>query len=284
MAKPLKNLEKGNGRGNQTDDTTDIQSGTSGDDLLIGTDSTDVLIGLGGDDTLVAGNGNDMLDGGSGSDSYVVSGYGGVDTYEDSGAGVGEVVVAADGTETTSEDWDVILADYHGTAIYMSNFGPENGIEEISGNGWGNVSIRGTASDNTLDFSETLLTDIYYIDGSGGNDEIIGSTGDDTILGGGGDDSISGGGGNDLLYGGGGNDLFIANIEGTDTIADFDGEYDALDLSGIELEEGQKISVTETATNTEFSLDGLPFLIVEETEIDNLNLDPDDPELDFFIL
>ena len=156
---------KGRGKGPDKSDVDDqtIITGTDGDDILFGT------------------SGNDIMDGGEGSDTYVITGFAGVDTIIDTGTGV--------------DDWDMMLAGYHGTVFYMSNFSAANGIEEISAGGYNGVVIRGSYGDDTLDFSNILLTGIQYIGGEHGDDTITGSWGDDVIIGGAGNDTLNGKGG-----------------------------------------------------------------------------------------
>ncbi len=236
MAKPTgspgKGNDKGNGKGGDGDTGGDTGAAIEGTGVIVGTDGDDVLIGSDGDDLLIGLDGNDFMDGGGGSDTYLVSGYDGVDTIMDSGPGVGDVETATLG----DGDWDVLLAGSKGTVFYMSNFGSINGIEEISAGGFGGVDIRGTAGDNVLDFSGTMLTGIAFINGLGGNDVITGSWGDDMILGGPGNDTLDGGGGDDLLVGGSGSDTFVLNgpDDGVDTIVDFTVGEDVIDLSGVD--------------------------------------------------
>ena len=85
----------------------------------------------------------------------------------------------------------------------------------------GNDSIIANAADNTLD-------------GGAGNDSLSGSFGDDILIGGLGDDELIGGYGDDTLTGGSGEDTFVLDaIFGDDTITDFDGSSDMIDMSAI---------------------------------------------------
>jgi serralysin len=86
--------------------------------------------------------------------------------------------------------------------------------------------------------------------GGGGHDMLTGGTGSDTLLGGAGrdnlaggssDDIIAGGLGRDVITGGAGHDIFrfirvadSRNGHAQDTIVDFDGRYDRIDLSAID--------------------------------------------------
>ena len=177
------------GRGN------DWMFGSQGNDDLRGGSGNDWIFGNDGDDSIEGGRGRDYMDGGNGSDEYVVGRGASYNTYNDTGTG--------------EDDHDVIVADDDGVRISFENgFGPGNGIEEISGEGFDDVHIRGSNRGETLDFSETMLTDVAWIDGRGGNDTIIGSDNADVIFGGRGNDVITGGGGADELWGGSGRDIF----------------------------------------------------------------------------
>lgn len=87
-----------------------------------------------------------------------------------------------------------------------------------------------------------------FVGGSNGNDTVLGGAGDDVVRGGGrndmGDDIISGGTGNDTLVAGNGNDTMIGgsgedvfvfesgNLEGVDTIVDFEEGVDTIRVRG----------------------------------------------------
>jgi serralysin len=51
------------------DDIDNVQTGTTGNDRLVGLDGNDAILGLAGNDTLIGRNGNDVLDGGGGNDT-----------------------------------------------------------------------------------------------------------------------------------------------------------------------------------------------------------------------
>ncbi len=139
---------------------------------------SDTVIGSAGDDTIAGGLGSDHLDGGAGSDTYLYTTGDGKDTYEDTGA----------------SGYDRILVTANNTVITLSSgFGPGTGIEEISGGGFSGVTIQATGGHDTLDFSQTLLTQIVHVDGGSGSDSITGSLANDTLLGGSGADTLRGG-------------------------------------------------------------------------------------------
>jgi Ca2+-binding RTX toxin-like protein len=268
MVKPTISPSQGHGGGNGNGGgngggSVHVHYGTDGNDYLTFNDGADAIYALDGNDIIVAGDGNDYVDGGAGSDTYVVSGYAdGVDTYMDTGPS-GDVA-ALDGTV----DHDMIVAGDDGTVIYLSEFGPQNGIEEISANGWYNVTIRGNYTDDTLDFSATTLTNIMWISGLEGNDNITGSAGDDNIVGGLGNDQLNGGGGSDLLYGGSGADIFILDDSntGVDTIADYQAGIDSVDISGVT----GSISYSQNGADAVMQVDGADFAVFLNTNIADL--------------
>ncbi|WP_156176872.1 calcium-binding protein, partial [Kiloniella spongiae] len=113
-------------------------------------------------------------------------------------------------------------------------------IEEID-LGTGINVLSGTSGNNTIDLSNTTLTNVDRIDGGAGHDRITGSDENDLIIGGSGNDVLAGGdgadiligdSGNDVLRGGAGNDKFVFSIsqdssgnsasDGRDTIMDFE--------------------------------------------------------------
>ncbi len=102
---------------------------------------------------------------------------------------------------------------------------------------------------NILHFAASLVTDGYttiegtesseILAGSADNDTLKGLEGNDTIFGLFGNDKIEGGEGADTLIGGSGRDMFIyqnvndSPIGGGDTIKDFDGENDIINISNL---------------------------------------------------
>jgi Ca2+-binding RTX toxin-like protein len=153
---------------------------------------SDTLLGGSGADSLWGGGGDDWLNGGGAGDTYLVRGteaggwefFGGHDSYADSGlSGIDRIVAVGPG------DVD----------IGLNGFGPESGIEQIVASGTtGRVTLLGTWTSETLDFSRTaLIGSNLRIDSDHGSDTIVGSAGADTIVSGGGDDQFNGGGGGD---------------------------------------------------------------------------------------
>src|SRR5690606_41201027 len=99
-----------------------------------------------------------------------------------------------------------------------------NGVDEFRGDAGGTV-IRLTGANNTLDFSDTLLTNITEVNAGGGHDTVTASavSGDgQNYRGGSGDDSLNANGQTvNWLYQGtdNGNDAFSGNVDGTTVTA-----------------------------------------------------------------
>ncbi len=69
--------------------------------------------------------------------------------------------------------------------------------------------------------------------GGSGNDKLIGGLGSDALLGGEGDDTLRGSEGADTLEGGAGSDRFVFGLtDGRDTISDFEGDLDLIQITG----------------------------------------------------
>lgn len=220
-------------------DGDDIFKTTKFGDILFGGNGNDRLESISGDDTVSGGQGDDYIDGGAGSDTIngnnnndtIIGGQGIDFLFGDAGDDV-FVMLTGHGADAVDGGTgiDTIRAGANGTQIQLGTF---TGIEMISGGGFNNVTIVGTADVDVFDFTNIQLTGIKSINagasgdtiiGSKGNDVIVGVGGDDTLSGGDGADTITGGTGLDILTGGAGNDIFrdgIKNLTG-DTITDFE--------------------------------------------------------------
>jgi Ca2+-binding RTX toxin-like protein len=180
------------------------------------------MAGGDGNDTFVVGSGADNLDGGAGDDVFL--GWGGV---------------FVDDTLQGGSGYDRIVNPGTGGNLVLSNFGPNNGIEEIDGTpGQSAQKIVGTDGNDSLDFSRTLLSGIGTVDARGGNDTVVASglTAGLYYEGGVGDDVLVSGSVLDKLDGGGGNDTFrylVAPSGSGDVIDDFQKGRDKVDLSAL---------------------------------------------------
>ncbi|NTT87859.1 M10 family metallopeptidase C-terminal domain-containing protein [Tabrizicola fusiformis] len=197
--------------------TTTIEEANagSGDDTVIGGGEDNSIRGNAGNDSIEGRAGDDSIEGGLGDDD--LKGGDGDDTFL---VGLGQGADAIDG----GIGLDRILATAANVIIGLESV---TGIEEISAGGFANVSVKGTALADLLDFSTTTLTGITLIDGDLGNDTINGSAGADTISGGAGNDLIQSGGGDDVIRvsgagagrdvvdGGAGYDVIRATANGT---------------------------------------------------------------------
>jgi Ca2+-binding RTX toxin-like protein len=168
---------------------------------LTGTASAETLTGGGNSDTITGLGGDDTLNGNGGDDLFRVTGTG--DGFDVIDGGLGS---------------DTITATANNAVIGLTSV---TGVEAITAGGFTGVSILGSASANTLNFTGVTLTGITKIDGGAGNDTITGSAANDTILGSGDDDTIAAGDGNDNIQFTGttnGFDIVDGGL-GTDTIA-----------------------------------------------------------------
>jgi Ca2+-binding RTX toxin-like protein len=152
-------------------------SGTAGDDYLIGFDVPETLSGLAGNDTMAGNGGNDVLNGGDGDDT--LKGGLGLDTLD---GGVG-----------------LDTADYSdkATAVSVTLNGATNVV----------VTVGGIAEDTIRNIEN--VTGGFAADTLTGDalaNTLIGNAGDDVLNGGDGDDLLTGGLGLDTLDGGGGLD------------------------------------------------------------------------------
>ncbi|ABW32877.1 tandem-95 repeat protein [Acaryochloris marina] len=248
----------------------DILNGGSGADSLNGGNGLDTLNGGNGRDTLDGGNNSDILDGGNGADTYLWDAGDDRDIYQDTGT------TGTDRITSLVENFNGLTATFDATS----------GIEVINREGDLAFNIRGAGTvGETWDFTDINLTNATIqgrggddnitgsnradiIEGNRGNDTLNGGSGNDSLLGGGNDDvltggdgrdtlvggsgadSLNGGAGNDLLQGNGGDDTFIfAGDFGRDTVVDFNGNADQIDLSSF------AIGISDIDTNGDGVID-----------------------------
>ena len=162
---------------------SDLISGDSTGNALIGAEGEDTLSGRAGNDSLYGGDGNDMLMGGAGADR--LDGGVGLDTasYADSATGL---VIDLQNMLLNTGD---ALGDSF-TAI--EQFLLTTGVDNFFGNAEANTAFGGLGAD--------------ALNGRAGGDALFGGAGTDTLLGEDGDDTLAGGAGADRLEGGVGRD------------------------------------------------------------------------------
>lgn len=224
-----------------SDDLSDVEVGTEGDDLLTGTLQDDVIDGAGGNDELRGFAGDDLLLGGLGEDT--ISGGPGDDGLN-GGTGA-DVLTGGPGSDfITGED----------------------GNDLLNGGLQGDVLLGGVGED-TLNggFGDDLLVGIETREGealAGGTnvgDELNGGAGNDEIL-------IAD---EDIATGGDGADAFVTGtfIEAgrIGTVTDFDAaEGDIIEVQWVpDLEAEPVIDVTDDGTDSLVSINGNDALRIE---------------------
>jgi Ca2+-binding RTX toxin-like protein len=194
-------------------------NGGGGADTLTGSQTADVIHGGIGNDTINGGNGNDVISGDAGDDT--LNGQGDDDTFTFTGTGDGfDAITGGVGVN------DRITVTGANTNIGLRSVAS---TEQISGNGFANVHVVGSAAADVLNFTGVTFTSIVDIDGAGGADTMTGSANADVIGGGAGNDNITPAGGTDRVR--------FTPAFGADTINGFDsnpaGGQDTLDISAL---------------------------------------------------
>ncbi|NOW45715.1 Ca2+-binding RTX toxin-like protein [Novosphingobium sp. SG751A] len=192
--------------------TGTVQTGTSGDDRLLGNDFVDTLSGGAGRDYIWGGVGADKLTGGAGADRFAY-----IDIKE-----AGDTI-----TDFTAKDGDVIdlsamAHHYNWTGDIFANgyvrflASGANTLVQVDVDGGANnfvtlATLTGvTASSLTASAVslETVVSD-YATAAAFNGVKLAGTTGDDALVGGAANDRLDGGAGNDILTGGAGADVLI---------------------------------------------------------------------------
>ena len=180
-------------------ETGQVQSTSTGNDLIFGGPGNDTIYGQDGNDLLYGESGNDTINGGAGTDNMV--GGAGNDTYFVDN--VGDVVAenASEGIDTVYANFNYALGADVEQLYLQEGSGPLTGV----GNGEQNLLV-GNSQDNVLD-------------GGSNNDTLQGGVGNDTLFGGAGTDGMIGGTGNDTYFVDSVFDVIVENAgEGIDTV------------------------------------------------------------------
>ena len=233
--------------GDATGDTlTNIENliGSAHNDILVGNGSANALTGMVGNDLLWASSGDDLLTGGPGADRLV--GGAGNDTASYAGSPEGVTVrlhsLKASGGDAQGDSFpytvDVAYTDAEG--VEQTETLPD--VEHLIGSAHDDI-LAGDRRDNAIDGGAG--NDTLYGGPGGGDDVMAGGLGNDRLFGGQGDDTLIGGPGDDRLAGGPGNDVFVFGPgDQTDTVTDFSGGTDKVDLTAFEIESVEDLDMT----------------------------------------
>ena len=279
-------------------DGDDWLHGGYGADTLVGGYGADTLVGGYGADTLVGGDGDDWLDGGSGADT--LDGGRGEDTISYTGSNAGVTVNlrtgAASGGHATGDS--IRSIEHIIGSTYADTLTGDDGDNLIEGRGGADTLDGGDGKDTVSYFwsYEGVTVNLRTGEGTGGHAEgdsirgierIIGSRqhadtliGDDVnnvIMGEAGDDRLEGGGGDDELYGGHGADIFMfAPGHGNDIILDFSDGEDRIDLSELDIEGLDAVTIIAGQDRVTLDLTDYGGGTVELPGIDRADLDASD--------
>ncbi|MGI9406980.1 MAG: calcium-binding protein [Hyphomicrobiaceae bacterium] len=223
-SKSISNSDGANsGREDVRSAEADKIGGGEGDDLLLGMRGDDYVAGGKGDDVLYGNSDNDTLIGGEGDDTI----YGGKDDDHITGGEGDDTILGDSGNDT-------IIAGEKGNDSYTGGSGVDTLDYSRSGADGLKIdmskgTVKGSGHDDKINGIENLVA-------STGDDTIKGSKRDESIDGGAGDDVIRGYKGADTLTGGEGDDRFTwerKDVDGIDTITDFDFGSDTLDFRNL---------------------------------------------------
>lgn len=203
-----------------------VQTGTAGDDRLLGNDFADTLSGGAGRDYIWGGVGADKLTGGTGADrfAYIDIKEAG-DTITDFSAKDGDVIDLSAMAHHYNWTGDVFakgyvrfLASGANTLVQVDTDGGANNfvtLATLTGVAASSltasaVSLNVVVTDYSastvasgVKLTDTLLTSAVA------SSRLTGGAGDDVLTGGAANDRLDGGAGNDILIGGGGADVLI---------------------------------------------------------------------------
>jgi Ca2+-binding RTX toxin-like protein len=241
--------------------------GTAGDDTLVFANTIlrniDLIDALGGDDVVQGSQGDDVIKGNAGSD--ILYGHAGNDIFLSEGSDAGaDRFYGGDGM-------DQILGGEADDVLRLTGFYSSDAVEVID-LGAGSNTIEGSNANNRLDFTNTTLNNVQYIDGLAGNDHLRGSESDDLIIGNLGSDSLYGNGGNDtfrVTNGDTGFDLYHGG-DGTDTISGTPLD-DTLRMSRFVGDDTVEIIDGDGGINTIVGSSGKNILNFTDTELISIN-------------
>ena len=233
--------------GDATGDTlTNIENlvGSAHNDILVGNGQANALTGMVGNDLLWGSSGDDFLTGGPGADRLV----GGAGLDAASWAGSSEAVTVrlhslkAAGGDAQGDSFpytvDVAYTDADGAEQTESL--PD--VENLIGSNHNDI-LAGDRRDNDLDGGAG--NDTLYGGPGGGDDMMTGGLGNDRLFGGHGNDTLIGGPGDDSLAGGPGADVFVFGPgDGADTVMDFSGGTDKVDLTAFDIESIEAVTMS----------------------------------------
>lgn len=211
----------------------DLLNGNGGNDTLLGEAGNDTLLGESGHDRLEGQNGFDSLSGGFGDDWM----HGGAQNDTLLGGNNRDTIFGAYGDDQIEGQFgaDRLWGGYGNDWIHGGSMADllqgQQGDDTLNGGAGRDVVYLGQGNDVFIGFTQDgwLGQDTIY--GGMGNDLIQAKTGNDWLEGQLGNDTLSGGRGNDVAIGGKGRDTFIFwTNSGTDTIKDFQRNFDAIHL------------------------------------------------------
>ncbi|MES2243544.1 MAG: calcium-binding protein [Pseudomonadota bacterium] len=207
-------------------------SGQEGNDSLVGSDFNDTLIGGPGDDVLAGGLGDDTYVWGRGFGNDAVSEAGGADVLLLTNLLSSEIAVVKDNGGAL-EVKVLDTGEVFRIPNFLSSYQPHQSVERFvfaDGMQWDLEDIKAK--------SLTATDDGSSIWGYDTDDTLYGGMGNDDLRGGAGNDRLIGGPGNDALGGDGGNDTYVwGRGDGNDTIYDWGGARDVLELTGMNAED-----------------------------------------------
>jgi Ca2+-binding RTX toxin-like protein len=226
-------------------------NGGSNNDKLKGTAENDTVNGFEGDDFLDGREGNDFLKGGAGNDT--IYGSGGSDKLI---GGIGsDDIHGGTGYFDGFVDFDAT------TAGFSNNIDP--GLLSLFGEFSYLVGASITGEQEADDTNGIDQND--FLDGGEGNDFLNGSNGNDYLDGGEGDDILTGGADYDTF-------VFDGNF-GHDTITDYDGNQDQIEIfASEEIASGELLTTyaKQEADDVVITLDDYRSVTIKDTTIAEL--------------